>query len=217
VRGATRTAGHWARAAVLSLAFLLIFGFSGGAAEQGETASTDTVEIWFEVLAPIDVVVYAALETRTDHSGIEAHLLKDDEVEYSAEPTGSDGRVEFAGVIAGEYTLSLNAAGFLATAVLDVPVIQGAQSQVGTEVQPVLLVAGDLNHNDRIGLMDLTLLRQRYDQEVEGHEDWAHYDLNQSGRVGLMDLTILRQNYDKNTDDDATYNYEDSEPFFGDE
>ena len=202
------------RITVLSVALVLLLGLFGGVVGAGDTSTSDSVAIWFQVLPEVQVVSYAALELRHDHSGIEAVLLSNDEVAYTAELTGEDGRSEFTGVAPGDYTLVLNMDGFLRTVVMEVPVGDDAVTQVGTESEPVPLLGGDLNHNSRIGLVDLAMLRDKYGQYVEGHGDWAHYDLNDNGRIGIVDLAILRGNYGKNTGDHATYRYEQTEPFF---
>ena len=193
------------RITVLSVALVLLLGLFGGVVGAGDTSTSDSVAIWFQVLPEVQVVSYAALELRHDHSGIEAVLLSNDEVAYTAELTGEDGRSEFTGVAPGDYTLVLNMDGFLRTVVMEVPVGDDAVTQVGTESEPVPLLAGDLNLDDTIRLADLNLVRAHWQEAVEG--DKAHYDLSGDGRVGLMDLTYLRENYGKNTEDNATYIY----------
>ena len=156
------------------------------------------------------VATYASLETRADHSGIEA-VLSSNENTYYAELTGPDGRSVFTGVEPGEYTLILNIDRFLKTEVKGVTVDETA-IQVGTEDTPVVLLIGDIVGNNTINIFDLIQMTDYWGQEV-GPEQSA--DLNEDGHVNLWDLIILTENWGATTAKDATYEYSNEHPYFG--
>lgn len=63
----------------------------------------------------------------------------------------------------------------------------------------LLLLAGDINNDNHIGLKDLTLLARAYDTTPDDEHWDPRADLNGNGRVDIADLTILTRNYGEST------------------
>jgi hypothetical protein len=76
-----------------------------------------------------EVNIYAALELREDHGGITSTLQNGSAYEAT---TGSDGSATFETVRPGEYSLTLEAGGYLKAVVEGVVVTFGEENQVGT-------------------------------------------------------------------------------------
>jgi hypothetical protein len=108
-----------------------------------------------------DVDIYAALELREDHGGISSTLQNGSAYEAT---TGSDGSATFETVRPGEYSLTLEADGYLKAVVEGVVVTFGEENQVGTADVPVKLYAGDVNGDGKINIVDISLAANKYGQ-----------------------------------------------------
>ena len=155
-----------------------------------------------------DVDIYAALELREDHGGITSTLQNGSSYEAT---TGSDGSATFEAVRLGEYSLALEADGYLKAVVEGVVVTFGGENQVGTADVPVKLYVGDVNGDGKINIIDISLAANKFGQT--GAPGWVIEDLNLDGKVDISDLTAIARNYDMTTAD-TTYNYKDEAPYW---
>ena len=155
-----------------------------------------------------EVNIYAALELREDHGGITSTLQNGSSYEAT---TGSDGSATFEAVRPGEYSLSLEADGYLKAVVEGVVVTFDGENQVGTADVPVKLYVGDVNGDGKINIIDISLAANKFGQT--GAPGWVIEDLNLDGKVDISDLTAIARNYDMTTAD-TTYNYKDEEPYW---
>ncbi|NLL20729.1 MAG: hypothetical protein GX263_03200 [Firmicutes bacterium] len=155
-----------------------------------------------------DVHIYAALELREDYGGISSTLQNGSAYEAT---TGSDGSATFEMVRPGEYSLILEADGYLKAAVGGVVVSFDEENQVGTAGTPVKLYAGDVNGDGKINIVDISLAANKYGQT--GDPGWVIEDLNLDGEVDISDLTAIARNYDMTTAD-TTYNYKGEAPYW---
>jgi len=155
-----------------------------------------------------EVNIYAALELREDHGGISSTLQNGSA--YGA-TTASDGSATFETVRPGEYSLTLEAGGYLKAVVEGVVVTFGEENQVGTAGTPVKLYAGDVNGDGKINIVDISLAANKYGRI--GDFGWVIEDLNLDGKVDISDLTAIARNYDMTTAD-TTYNCKDEAPYW---
>lgn len=155
-----------------------------------------------------EVNIYAALELREDHGGITS-ILQNGSVYVAT--TESDGSATFEAVRPGEYSLTLEADGYLKAVVEGVVVTFDGENQVGTADVPVELYAGDVNGDGNINIIDISLAANKFGQT--GAPGWVIEDLNLDGKVDISDLAAIARNYDMTTAD-TTYNYKDEEPYW---
>lgn len=166
-----------------------------------------------------NVAAYAALQRANPYSDLSAELSDPNGVAGSVTAVGSGAAGEAELVIPGvwqgdDYTLKLNADGFLEVVIKKVNVEFVGDTQVGTEEKRIKLYVGDLNDDGRINLLDVVLLAQKYGQSVTGSEGWAYYDIYSDEWIDIKDIQLLVNNYGKNTVNDATYTYKTDSPYF---
>ncbi len=95
---------------------------------------------------------------------------------------------EFVDVFPGDaWEVHVNADGFLRAVMKDVEV-DWTLNEV-TDVELFTLLAGDINDDGHINVIDLWLIAQKYNQEGEFTED-----LTGDGKVGLLDLRMAARN-----------------------
>jgi hypothetical protein len=130
----------------------------------------------------INIVGYAFMQGRTDHTGITVEVSGPDVADVT---TASDGRYEVIDVRAGRYQILFERPMYLATH------LQNCDTGSGTEFNPpaVTLVAGDLNRDQNIDIMDLTRCAG-----VFGTAD-PDADINADGTVNLFDLVLIGVNF----------------------
>jgi hypothetical protein len=155
-----------------------------------------------------EVNIYAALELREDHGGITS-ILQNGSVYVAT--TESDGSATFEAVRPGEYSLTLEADGYLKAVVEGVVVTFDGENQVGTADVPVELYVGDVNGDGNINIIDISLAANKFGQT--GAPGWVVEDLNLDGKVDISDLAAIARNYDMTTAD-TTYSYKDEAPYW---
>lgn len=131
---------------------------------------------------PIDVsepnvVGQAQLQGRTDHRGV---VLSIDGGPHLA--TDADGRFGFRAQ--GQVQVGLSHRGYL-----DVDATMKALPDAVNDVGQVPLIAGDVNGDDLIDILDLAYLGYRF-----GSSD-ASADLTGDGAVDILDLSLMGANY----------------------
>ncbi len=151
-------------------------GFDLGAYEWRAEASTPTT-----IPGSTGLRGRVLLQGRSNHGGARV------EAGASVATTGGDGLFSLS-LPPGDYTVTASLVGYL-----------GSQTNVLLEASPnpqtlppVMLVAGDCNHDGVIDLSDLILIARNYGLPASVE---PAADLNADGVVDLMDLTILGQNY----------------------
>ena len=130
----------------------------------------------------LDIVGYAFLQGRQNHTGttveVSGPIIAD-------VPTNVDGRYEILNARAGRYE-------FLFEHDLYLPAhLRNCNTGAGTEFNPpaVTLVAGDLNRDAAINIMDLTRCAAVFGAADPGA------DLNADGIVNLLDLVLIGVNF----------------------
>jgi hypothetical protein len=122
-----------------------------------------------------------ALEGRNDYSGVTVIGSTGDQVE-----TGSDGQFTVNG---GEPVL-VKMTGYLSARAEVGTAAQIAGGDVSaTNVGNITLLAGDINSDDIINILDLAYIASKY-QTVD---DLA--DMNGDGKVNIFDLSLAAGNY----------------------
>jgi hypothetical protein len=130
----------------------------------------------------LNIVGYAFLQGRLDHSLIDVEVSGPIVADVQ---TAADGRYEILNARAGGYT-------FLFEHDLYLPAfLQGCNTGAGVEFNPppVTLVAGDLNKDSAINIMDLTRCAAVFGTADPGA------DLNADGVVNLLDLVLIGINF----------------------
>ena len=130
----------------------------------------------------IDIVGYAHMQGRTDHSGIDVEVSGPIVADVV---TAADGLYELVNVRAGRYEFLFEHDMYLATR------LRNCDTGSGTEFRPptVTLVAGDLNRDQRIDILDLTRCAGAF-----GTAD-PDADINDDGVVNLFDLVLIGANF----------------------
>lgn len=124
---------------------------------------------------------YAYLESRTDHSGITVAL----EGTGLTAVTDASGAYAFSGVPSGTYTVTFDAPFFLGVEVGEVAVEDG----LVTELCGYTLLAGDLNDDDVIDILDLTFCAAEFGALT------PDADVNANGIVDIYDLVLIGKNF----------------------
>jgi hypothetical protein len=143
------------------------------------TVQNGTVNVDFVVNCLLGSV---SLQGRTDHSGVTVTNAAGDQTVTAADgtfaiPASQSLRLEFSGYLPAEINLQPDT---LAAA-------QSAEQPFTLE--PVTLLAGDVNPDNQVNIFDLTLIAKDYD----GSSPLA--DLNGDGRVDILDLSLVAGNY----------------------
>jgi hypothetical protein len=130
----------------------------------------------------INIVGYAHLQGRTDHSGIDVEVSGPTVADVT---TAADGKYQLNDVRAGRYQLLFEHDMYLATR------LTNCDTGSGTEFRPptVTLVAGDLNRDQRIDILDLTRCAGVFGTADPGA------DINGDGTVNLFDLVLIGVNF----------------------
>lgn len=122
----------------------------------------------------------------SDHSGITVTLESAGltPVEFTG-VTGVDGSYLFGNVPAGTYTVTLAHDTFLSVVVADVVVLEGQHNVLCG----LTLLAGDLNNDDKIDILDLTLCASNFGTTMPAG------DVNADGIVNIYDLVLIGKNF----------------------
>jgi len=130
----------------------------------------------------IDIVGYAFLQGRQNHAGIDVEASGPIIADVV---TAADGRYEILGARAGRYEFLFEHDLYLAAR------LQNCDTGAGLEFNPppVTLVAGDLNRDQAINIMDLTRCAAVFGSPDPGA------DINADGIVDLLDLVLIGINF----------------------
>ena len=130
---------------------------------------------------PLPFLALIALEGQADYSGVTVVGSTGDEM-----VTGADGSFSVAG---GEPVL-VKKAGYLSARAEVGTAAQIAGGDVSaTNVGHIILLAGDINGDDIINILDLAYVASKY----QGTDELA--DLNNDGTVNIFDLSLAAGNY----------------------
>jgi hypothetical protein len=130
----------------------------------------------------VDIVGYAFLQGRQDHTGITVEASGPTIADV---PTNASGRYEILNARAGRYQFLFEKELYLATHLTNCNTGAGVQFNP----PPVTLVAGDLNSDQAINIMDLTRCAAVFGQADPGA------DINADGIVDLLDLVLIGINF----------------------
>jgi hypothetical protein len=130
----------------------------------------------------IDIVGYAFMQGRTNHAGIDVEVSGPIVADVT---TAADGRYVLTDVRSGRYQFLFEHEMYLATE------LRNCDTGAGTEYRPpsVTLVAGDLNRDQNIDIMDLTRCAGVFGSADPGA------DINGDGVVNLFDLVLIGINF----------------------
>ncbi len=127
------------------------------------------------------LIGYAYLESRSDHSGI---LVSLEGTGLSA-VTDASGAYTFDSVPAGAYTVTFQADNFLDVVVGEVTI----EEDLVTELCGYTLLAGDLNDDEVIDILDLSLCAADFGSTAPAA------DVNANGIVDIYDLVLIGKNF----------------------
>jgi hypothetical protein len=132
----------------------------------------------------IDIVGYAFMQGRTDHTDIKVEA-SGPPLFYADALTDADGRYEIIDALAGEYVLLMEHDLYLAAS------LENCDTGVGSVFNPppVTLLGGDLNADQVINIMDLTRCASVFGSADPGA------DINADGVVNLLDLVLIGINF----------------------
>lgn len=112
-------------------------------------------------------------------------------VEIKNQTTNNDGTFNI-GVSPGKYDLLIDKPGYLYYVIKNITITDKGKIDLGD----ITIIAGDINKDGMIDLMDMTTLNDNYGA-VEGASE--NYNLNidytEDGIVDLTDMTIINNNY----------------------
>jgi hypothetical protein len=130
----------------------------------------------------INIVGYAFMQGRTNHAGIDVEVSGPIVTDAT---TAADGRYVLTDVRSGRYEFLFEHDMYLATR------LRNCDTGAGTEFRPpsVTLVAGDLNRDQNIDIMDLTRCAGVFGSADPGA------DINGDGVVNLFDLVLIGINF----------------------
>jgi len=115
--------------------------------------------------------------------------------------TDTSGNYRFSDVAQGIYDLVIEAAGCLTYTVKGITV--GEADVLLPEIE---LVAGDVNDDDMINIMDIGAFRENFGM-AEGEITNIHTDVNDDGMVNIIDMGIFRRNFGKTATKDCTVTF----------
>lgn len=107
--------------------------------------------------------------------------------------TNDDGTYEIY-VIPGEYDILLDRVGYLDNIITSKTITEGEVIDLGEKE----LLAGDINKDGTIQLLDLSALLAIYESKDADSLYNKEIDFNEDGKIQLVDLSILLGNYEKN-------------------
>lgn len=130
----------------------------------------------------INIIGYAHMQGRTNHAGIQVEISGPVIADVT---TAADGQYQLLNVRAGRYQILAEHDMYLATRLVN------CDTGAGTVFRPptVTLVAGDLIHDQRIDILDLTKCAGAF-----GTAD-PTADVNGDGTVNLFDLVLIGVNF----------------------
>lgn len=107
--------------------------------------------------------------------------------------TNEDGTYEIY-VIPGEYDILLDKEGYLDHIIINKTINEGEILELGEKE----LLAGDVNKDGVIQLIDLSTILKSYETKDTDIDYNKVLDFNEDGKIQLVDLSILLGNYEKN-------------------
>lgn len=127
-------------------------------------------------------------QNRVTNGGINIELLDANDAVVQTGTSSDDGNFTLTDVVPGDYKLQFSAPNHITT-IRSVSVLADAQNAI----QPVKLLAGDVDSNQTVDLADATLVGANVG--IEGLEDVAHADLNGDSKIDIIDLVLIGGNY----------------------
>ena len=115
--------------------------------------------------------------------------------------TVSGENAAFGGVAAGTYDLVVKKGGCLTYTIKGVNV-----SNADIDLGEIVMVAGDVNSDDKINIADMGVFRQEFGKTGEAIGN-AFTDVNGDGKVNIADMGVFRQNFGKTAEKDCTVEY----------
>lgn len=107
--------------------------------------------------------------------------------------TNEDGTYKIY-VIPGEYDILLDKEGYLDYIIIDKTINEGEILELGEKE----LLAGDVNKDGVIQLIDLSTILKSYETKNTDTDYNKDLDFNEDGKIQLVDLSILLGNYETN-------------------
>jgi hypothetical protein len=107
----------------------------------------------------------------------------------------TDGSFSLSGIPIGTYNLAVKGSRWLQKVVKNISVSANGASGVN-----VTLPAGDINNDNKVDILDLSLLADAYNATPASPKWNANADLNGDGKVNIVDLGLLANNFGKSGD-----------------
>lgn len=107
--------------------------------------------------------------------------------------TNEDGTYEIY-IVPGTYDILLDKAGYLDNIITSKTITEGETIDLGEKE----LLAGDINKDGTIQLLDLSALLAIYETKTTDSSYNKEIDFNEDGKIQLVDMSILLGNYEKN-------------------
>jgi hypothetical protein len=127
-------------------------------------------------------------QNRVTDGDINVALLDANQSVVQSGISTDEGNYTLLEVVPGNYTLQFSAPNHI-TFMRSVSVLPDAQNII----DPVRLLAGDVDSNQTVDLADATLVGANVG--IEGLDDVAHADLNGDDRIDIIDLVLVGGNY----------------------
>jgi hypothetical protein len=127
-------------------------------------------------------------QNRVTDAEISVALLDANQAIVQTGTSSEDGTYTLPEVAPGNYTLQFSAPQHI-TYKRSVSVLTDAQNTI----EPVRLLAGDVDNNQTVDLADATLVGANVG--ISGMDDVAHADLNGDNRIDIIDLVLIGGNY----------------------
>ena len=102
----------------------------------------------------------------------------------------------------GEFDVVITKGGCLTYTIKGVSTANGS-----VELPEVVMVAGDVNEDDKINIADMGVFRQEFGKTGSAIGN-AYTDVNNDGKVNIADMGVFRQNFGKTAEKDCTVTYQ---------